>query len=80
MVRYYFHLSLCGTEIRDGQGKSLIDTESAIQVALRQSWQIMAEEVAQGRLCLSCHIDVENGETGECTRIPFREALRLTGS
>lgn len=56
----------------------LIDTESALQAAIRQSWRIMAEEVARGRLCLSCHIDIENADTGERTRVLFRDTLRMT--
>ena len=78
MTKYYFHKHLCGKVSEDPEGRPMVDQASAIQAAIRTSWQIMADEVARGRLCLSCHIEVENAETGDKTIVPFREALRIT--
>jgi hypothetical protein len=79
MTLYYFHLHACGTVTEDRDGRSLVDLASACQVAIREAWATMATEVARGRLCLSCHIEIENRDTGERTRVPFRDALTLTG-
>ncbi|MEG3143741.1 hypothetical protein U1839_03665 [Sphingomonas sp. RT2P30] len=79
MTQYFFHVHECGTVTEDRQGKILIDLASAFQVAIRKAWSTMAHEVANGKLCLACHIEIENRETGERTRVPFRETLRLQG-
>ncbi len=79
MTKYYFHVHECGTVTKDPQGKMLIDLASAFQVAIRKAWSTMAFEVANGKLCLACHIEIENAETGERTKVPFRETLRLQG-
>jgi hypothetical protein len=79
MTKYFFHVHECGTVTEDRQGKILIDLASAFQVAIRQAWSTMALEVANGKLCLACHIEIENADTGERTKVPFRETLRLEG-
>ena len=79
MVKYFFHLDECGRETRDDRGTTLIDTASALQAAIRLAWRVMADEVAQGRLCLSCNVIVENPITGERLVVPFRDTLNLSG-
>ena len=80
MKRYFFHLHACGDITTDAIGQDLVDMASALQTAIRKAWQVMAAEVAAGRLCLLCHIEIEDGVTGERTPVPFREALRITGT
>jgi hypothetical protein len=79
MIQFYFHVHECGTLTEDQHGLKLIDLASAFQVAIRKAWSTMAHEVASGKLCLGCHIEIENGETGERTRVPFRETLQIKG-
>ncbi len=79
MIRYFFHIDACGQPTKDTEGKTLVDMASALQTAMRLAWQVMAAEVAHGRLCLSCHIIIENGETGDTTLVPFKDTLRLSG-
>ncbi len=79
MTRYFFHVDACGNETTDVEGQALVDMASAMQAAMRLSWQLMAAEVSQGRLCLSCHVIIENGATGDKTIVPFKETLRLSG-
>ena len=79
MVKYFFHIDECGRETRDDRGVNLIDTASALQAAIRMAWRVMAAEVAQGRLCLSCSVIVENPMTGERLVVPFRDTLKLSG-
>lgn len=79
MNKYFFHLHECGAVSADTLGQELIDSATALQVAIRKAWQVMADEVAKGHLCLRCHIVIENAATGERTDVPFRDALRITG-
>jgi hypothetical protein len=79
MTQFFFHVHECGTVTEDADGLSLIDLASAFQVAIRKAWSTMALEVASGRLCLACHIEIENADTGERTRVPFRETLQIKG-
>lgn len=79
MTQFYFHVHECGTITEDHNGQKLTDLASAFQVAIRKAWSTMAMEVASGKLCLGCHIEIENAETGERTRVPFRETLQIKG-
>ena len=79
MTQFYFHVHECGTITEDQNGLKLIDLASAFQVAIRKAWSTMALEVASGKLCLGCHIEIENADTGERTRVPFRETLQIKG-
>lgn len=79
MTQFYFHVHECGVVTEDEQGAKLIDLASAFQVAIRKAWSTMAAEVASGKLCLACHIEIVNAETGERTRVPFRETLQIKG-
>jgi hypothetical protein len=79
MTQYFFHVHECGSVTEDQTGLKLIDLASAFQVAIRKAWSTMALEVASGKLCLGCHIEIVNAETGERTRVPFRETLQIKG-
>lgn len=79
MIKYFFHVDACGYETRDSAGTPLVDMASAMQTAMRLAWKVMAAEVAEGRLCLSCRVVIENGDTGDRTIVPFRDTLRLSG-
>jgi hypothetical protein len=39
----------------------------------------MCAEVADGQLCLSCHISVEDARGRILLTVAFREALQVTG-
>jgi hypothetical protein len=47
--------------------------------AIREARSIMSSEVAAGKLCLSCHIRVEDARGATLLTVPFREALEVTG-
>ena len=79
MTRFFFHVHQCGSITEDAEGQALIDLASAFQVAIRKAWSTMATEVASGKLCLGCHIEIVYAETGERTRVPSRETLQIKG-
>jgi hypothetical protein len=79
VARYYLHLHECGTIAQDCEGFDLPGLAEATVVAIDAARDIMAAEVMAGELCLACFIAVEDEGGNEVARIPFRQALRLTG-
>ena len=47
--------------------------------AIREARSIMSSEVAAGKLCLSCHICVEDAQGATLLTVPFSEALEISG-
>lgn len=79
MLRLFFHLHECGTVVLDEEGVEVESLADARLRAVRDARSIMAAEVGGGRLCLSCHITVEDDKGAILLTIPFREALQVTG-
>lgn len=79
MARYFFNLHECGEVTVDEEGVVLFDEAGLRDRAMRQARAIMSAEVEEGRLCLSCNIEVldESGRT--VIDVPFREALTVHG-
>ena len=79
MTRFFFHLHECGTPTIDEEGKDLPDLAAARGHAETAARGIMCSEVIHGELCLSCHIEIENRDSGERTDVPFRQVVHITG-
>jgi hypothetical protein len=79
MPRFLFHLHECGVNTLDDSGRELPDLTSALEAARRDALSIMAHEVHDGHLCLSCHIEVEEPATGKRTSLAFRDVLMVSG-
>ena len=79
MTKYFFHLSECGVVINDEEGREMPDFKSARQYAVAAAREIICAEVADGALCLGCHIEIENAGTGERQLVEFRDVVRITG-
>jgi hypothetical protein len=79
MPRYFFDLHECGDVVEDAEGCEARDADAARQVAMKSARSIMMSEVADGRLCLSCHIVIRNEFREAILEVPFRDAIRLTG-
>ena len=79
MPRYFFDLHECGEVVEDAEGCEAGDAEAARAMAITCARSIMMSEVADGRLCLSCHIVVRNERREPILEVPFREAIALTG-
>lgn len=77
MPLYFFHLYEREDVTRDFEGTALTDFEQAKAWALRCARDIMSHGVASGCLDLSSHIEVENDETKETSRVPFCAALQI---
>ena len=80
MPRYFFNLHECGTFIADEEGREFPDIHVALERATAEARALLASEVEQGRLCLDCHIEVVEADTGEAFSVPFRPLVTITDS
>jgi hypothetical protein len=79
MSRYFFNLYECGTLVADDEGREVADLRQLHDIAMREARQIMAAEVVEGKLCLSCRIEVVDEDQRPVLLLPFKEAIALTG-
>lgn len=79
MSLYYFDLHECGLVNPDTDGIEARDLEHVREIAVTSARDIMSAEIAAGRLCLSCHIDVLDEARQPVMRILFRDAVTITG-
>jgi hypothetical protein len=79
MQRLFFHLHEGGAVVIDEEGAEVPSLEDARLRALGEARSIMSAEVAAGRLCLSCHICVEDAQGATLLTVPFSEALEISG-
>ena len=79
MARYHFHLHECGSVISDEEGLDKPDLESVRHEALMSAREIMSNEVKIGKLCLGCHIEVEDEAGQVVLTLPFKEAVQVSG-
>lgn len=79
MPRFYFQLNECGKVLSDPEGVEMRDLDEARARAVIEARTIMCAEVAEGRLCLSCSIEVRDAGGLAVLDVPFREAVRVSG-
>lgn len=79
MARYFFHLHECGTLSEDREGVDRTTLDDVREEACRAAREVMCAEVAEGRLCLSCRIEVKDEAGAVVLDLPFREAVTITG-
>lgn len=78
-MRYFFNLHECGQITFDDDGVNHDDIGSVRLSAIQAARDIMAAEVRVGQLCLSCHIEVFDAEGHQVLKLPFKEAIGVTG-
>lgn len=79
MTRFYFNLHECGRFTPDHEGVVLESLAAARERAIAEARAIMSAEVAEGRLCLSCNIEVLVEGGRRALNVPFVEALVVSG-
>lgn len=79
MQNYYFNLNECGKILTDEEGTALSTIEQVRDFAAIQARSIMCAEVAEGRLCMNCHIEVYDAGGNLALKMPFKQAIELTG-
>lgn len=79
MPKMFFHLHECGTIIPDEEGRDVPDISIARELAIEAARAIMCAELADGRLCLGCHIEIVDETGGRLLFLPFRDMIEVTG-
>ena len=79
MHRLFFHLHEGGAVVVDEEGAEVPSLVEARLIALREARSIMSADVAAGKLCLSCHICVEDAQGTTLLTVPFSDALEISG-
>lgn len=79
MPTFFLHLHECGDINLDEFGVNVADIMAARVVAVEAARDVMCAEVKEGRLCLSCHIEIMDAAGAMLTIVPFRDAIRVTG-
>jgi hypothetical protein len=79
MPQFFFDLHECGRVLIDDEGVEMPDAEAARTNAVHEARQIMAAEVSHGRLCLACHIEVQDEARNVVLVVAFADAIVLSG-
>ena len=79
VMRYFFNLHECGQITFDEDGVNHTDIGSVRLSAIQAARDIMAAEVKDGQLCLSCHIEVFDTDGHQVLNPPFKDAIGVTG-
>lgn len=79
MAHYFLDLHECGKVTDDHDGQEHAGIEEVRQEAYRAAREVMCAELAEGRLCLSCHIEVRDEGAAVVLCVPFREAVTISG-
>lgn len=79
MARYFFNLYECGVLTPDDEGEEFGDLEAVRESAIRLARGIMAGEIAAGRLCLLCRIEIIDETGAVAMEVPFRDTVVVTG-
>lgn len=77
MPRFFLHLHHCGTLVPDEEGREFPSLEVAVERATREARELLSAEVAEGKLCLGCQIEVVEESTGRAIIVPFSATVQL---
>jgi hypothetical protein len=78
-MRYFFNLREYGKITLGEDGVDHTDIGSVRLSAIRAAKDIMAAEVRGGQLCLSCHMEVFDAEGHQVLKLPFKDAIGVSG-
>ena len=79
MPLYYLTLDECGDVAEDLEGIEYDNLATAHTSAVQAAREIMCGELKDGRLCLSCKIEVKDTSGAILMTVPFREAVTIAG-
>jgi hypothetical protein len=77
MPRFFLHLHDCGTLVPDEEGREFPSLEAAVERATLEARELLSAEVAEGKLCLGCQIEVVEESTGRAIIVPFSATVHL---
>lgn len=79
MPRFHLTLNECGSVTPDTEGVELPNLAAARVAAVAAAREVMGAEVIEGRLCMSCDIEIYDGAGRRLDRLPFRDMVTITG-
>lgn len=79
MPHYFFNLNECGRRLVDEEGRDLRADDDVRDVAIHEARTIMQAEIADGRLCLGCSVEVRDESGDVLLWLAFREAVTVAG-
>ena len=79
MEYLHLHLVECGVTTRDEDGAIFADLDQAKRTAMSAARGIMSAEILEGRLCISCHIEIARAGGEALAIVRFDEAVTVTG-
>ena len=79
MPHFHFHLDECGITTPDADGSDHEDLDAARRAATVAAREIMCEELKDGRLCLSCFIDIADPSGRSLARLDFADVVKISG-
>jgi hypothetical protein len=79
MTRYHFNLHAFGTVILDEEGIEMPDLDAVRHEAIMSARELMCSELRTGKLCLGCHIEVQDAAGQVVLTLAYKEAIELSG-
>ena len=79
MTRYFFNLREYGRTIADDEGTLLPNVDAARDRAVVSARALMSADLVEGRLCLDCDIEVVDEVGRTAVKLPFADAVHVTG-
>lgn len=79
MALFFFDLHECGDVTKDSDGEEAESLKVAREIALTAARELMCAEISTGMLCLSCFIEIRDGQNRILDRVDFREAVKISG-
>lgn len=80
MPVYFFHLRDGDDVLLDPDGRALSGPESIAECALAEARALIGDEARLGRIRLDQRIEVEDAEGRVVHRLPFAEAVEISGA
>jgi hypothetical protein len=77
MPRYFFHVSIEGTVLRDNEGQDLPDADAAWESARGAALDLMKADLGRPVNWFNCYFEVVNADDQVVLEFPFAEAVEV---
>jgi hypothetical protein len=77
MPRYFFHVSIEGTVLRDNEGQDLPDADAAWESARGAALELMKADLGRPVNWFNCYFEVVNADDQVVLEFPFAEAVEV---
>lgn len=77
MPRYFFHIDIEGTVLRDTEGQDLPDADAAWESARGAALDLMKADLGRPVNWFNCYFEVVNADDQVVLEFPFAEAVEV---